>query len=280
MQNSRYWSQYISPLTPIPAGFDPYGSPRGKIDAILFDIYGTLLISGSGDIGTATKSEIDFARLTELLQRHKIMQAPRQLLGELSNTIRTEHRRSQEMGIEYPEVDIISIWRKVLGRSLPDDLAGFALTFELIVNPIYPMPHLSHLLAACRSRAIKMGIVSNAQFYTPILFEYVMNAGMIALGFDPDLTVFSHRFGRAKPSRTLFETTAENLVRKGVQRTATLYVGNDMLNDIKPAHEAGFQTALFAGDSRSLRLRKEDPRCKGISADMVVTDLLQLVGFI
>jgi len=32
----------------------------------------------------------------------------------------------------------------------------------------------------------------------------------------------------------------------------TLYVGNDMLNDIWTATEAGCRTVLFAGDQRSL----------------------------
>jgi putative hydrolase of the HAD superfamily len=33
-----------------------------------------------------------------------------------------------------------------------------------------------------------------------------------------------------------------------------------MLNDIQGAASAGFKTALFAGDRRSLRLRENDPR--------------------
>ena len=61
---------------------------------------------------------------------------------------------------------------------------------------------------------------------------------------------------------------------------AVLYVGNDMLNDIYPAAKAGFKTALFAGDSRSLRLRKDKPKCKYLSADIVITDLIQLLDYL
>ena len=280
MPSSAHWSQYISPLAPIPTGHDVCGRAVGRIDGMLFDVYGTLLISGSGEVGSASTSAIDFLKMTALLKRYRIPQTPRQLLNRLSTTIRTAHRQSQTKGVEYPEVDMLGIWREVLGKRVPDDLAGFALAFELIVNPVYPMPHLGRLLSACRSRGLKMGIVSNAQFYTPILFEFFMNAGMTALGFDPELVVFSYRYGRAKPSPVLFEAVGEALIKKGGQRAATLYVGNDMLNDIKPAHEAGFQTALFAGDARSLRLRKDDPRCDGVSADIIVTELMQLLDFI
>jgi putative hydrolase of the HAD superfamily len=73
---------------------------------------------------------------------------------------------------------------------------------------------------------------------------------------------------------------AEKLYSKGIQPVAVLYVGNDMLNDIYPANAIGFQTALFAGDRRSLRLRKDDPRCAALSPDLVVTDLGQLEQYI
>jgi putative hydrolase of the HAD superfamily len=50
-----------------------------------------------------------------------------------------------------------------------------------------------------------------------------------------------------------------------------------MLNDILPAQTTGFRTALFAGDKRSLRLRRDNPRCSNLKPDMVLTDLVQLV---
>ena len=43
-----------------------------------------------------------------------------------------------------------------------------------------------------------------------------------------------------------------------------------------PADAVGFQTALFAGDRRSLRLRTEDRRCLDLRPDLVLTDLGQL----
>jgi putative hydrolase of the HAD superfamily len=54
-------------------------------------------------------------------------------------------------------------------------------------------------------------------------------------------------------------------------------VGNDIFNDILPAAAEGFQTALFAGDRRSLRLRSEDARCAGVQPDLVITDWRQII---
>jgi putative hydrolase of the HAD superfamily len=153
---------------------------------------------------------------------------------------------------------------------------AFALEYELIVNPVYSMPHLEQLLDHCRTLPVAMGIVSNAQFFTPCLFEWFLGARLEALGFADELLVFSYRTGHAKPSPLLFQLARKALKARGIQAQDVLFVGNDMLNDIYPARQAGFQTALFAGDQRSLRLRREQKQCLNLKPDLVITDLQQL----
>ncbi|MBW1867325.1 MAG: HAD family hydrolase, partial [Deltaproteobacteria bacterium] len=100
------------------------------------------------------------------------------------------------------------------------------------------------------------------------------------LGFEKDLTFFSCNLGCAKPSRIIFNLAVKSLKRKKIAPGTTLYVGNDMLNDIYPAARAGMKTALFAGDARSLRLRTGHRECHGLSADLVVTGLMQIPALI
>jgi putative hydrolase of the HAD superfamily len=166
---------------------------------------------------------------------------------------------------------------QVLENNDADLVQAFALEFELIVNPVFPMPHLAALLSGCRKRKLWMGIISNAQFYTPHLFQWFLDANYEALGFCTDLVFFSYQFGYAKPSSFLFNLATIKLKEKGIREHGVLYVGNDMLNDIYPAAITGFKTALFAGDKRSLRLRKDEPKCRHLSADIVITDLIQLL---
>lgn len=125
-----------------------------------------------------------------------------------------------------------------------------------------------------------MGLISNAQFYTVYLFKWLLGAAPEDLGFQPGLIFLSYQTGYAKPSPELFQRAADALNKMNIQTQAVLFMGNDMLNDILPAKRAGFKTALFAGDKRSLRLRKDDPRCRNQSADIVLTDLIQLFDFI
>jgi putative hydrolase of the HAD superfamily len=100
------------------------------------------------------------------------------------------------------------------------------------------------------------------------------------LGFDADLTHYSYRFGQAKPSKTLFNACSNTLIERGLPPSSVVYVGNDVLNDILPASALGWQTALFAGDRRSLRLRQDHAACRTIHPDLVITDLRQLLDWI
>ena len=124
-----------------------------------------------------------------------------------------------------------------------------------------------------------MGIISNAQFYTKYLFKWFLGKGLKDLGFHSELIFLSYKCGYAKPSRFMFSLAAEKLEKIGIPAAAAVYMGNDMLNDIYPANQEGFLTALFAGDSRSLRIRENDPRCSALEPDYIVNDLIQLADF-
>ena len=113
-----------------------------------------------------------------------------------------------------------------------------------------------------------------------VLFEWFLKTDLKELGFTTELIFLSYLFGQGKPSQELFSLAQTQLDLYGITPDSVLYLGNDMLNDIYPAHHSGFQTALFAGDARSLRRREDDPRCIGLAPDLVVTDLIQITELI
>ncbi|MEJ2221687.1 MAG: HAD family hydrolase [Desulfobacterales bacterium] len=267
-------------MSPQPTSMTPGGDLKAKIRCVLFDIYGTLFISGSGDVGLARKTTSTSRKLEQLMQKYDVGKPAQDLVAELHDAIEIKHRILKNQGIDYPEIKIDEIWQQILGRGNIQRVRQFAIEYELIVNPVYPMPNLEKMLAACWQQNLAMGIISNAQFYTPLLFEWFLGDRMENLGFDPELIFLSYRSGCAKPSETLFKMAAAAIEAKGLDTAAALFVGNDMLNDIYPAHQLGFQTALFAGDARSLRLRTDDPRCANLSADLILTDLGQLIEHI
>jgi putative hydrolase of the HAD superfamily len=274
------FSKYRVPLSPIPTGLEAGGKLPDPVSGVMFDIYGTLFISGSGDIGTVRKRLRNSNRLDALISEYGITATPETLLTAYFSAIEKTHERLKQSGIDYPEVEIDRIWQEVLNIDGIDTIRRFATEFELIVNPVYPMPHLAELLTGCREKKLAMGIVSNAQFFTADLFQWFLGKDPEMLGFDPELLIYSFRHGCAKPSPRLFDAAVQALGRKGIDPAQVLYLGNDMRNDVWAAGRAGFRTALFAGDTRSLRLRKDMTECRDIAPDLLITDLNQLIGYL
>jgi len=270
----------LRPLEPVPTGLVPAIPAQADIKAVLFDVYGTLFISGSGDISLAQAAARSDGALAALLEKFNIKIPPHNFQEQFFAAVKDSHARSRQQGIAYPEVKIDAIWQAVAGF---EDLARarqFAIEYEVLVNPVGPMPHLAAVLEICRTAGAAMGIISNAQFFTPLLFDWFLDAPPEKLGFSPDLLLYSWEWGLAKPSEKLFETAARRLADRGIGPEKVLYVGNDMRNDILPARSVGFLTALFAGDKRSLRLRKNNFLCAALTPDLVITDLIQLADWL
>lgn len=272
--------QDFKTLLPIPTGLGPDGKLEEKVRCILFDVYGTLFISGSGDISIARKQSQQTQDLETLLDKYQINKNPQTILNELFFAIDSEHERLKKKGRDFPEVEIDQVWMRFLDIGGLDTVRKFAVEFELIVNPVYPMPNLEKMLSVCKHSNVLMGIISNAQFFTPYLFNWFFDSTPESLGFNSHLIFYSYKFGHAKPSTVMFDLAAKQLDRMSMAKHSVLYIGNDMLNDIYPAKKVGFKTALFAGDARSLRLRESNPKCKNLSADIIITDLVQIIDLI
>ncbi len=285
---SNIFRRQSEPLEPIPTGETPLLSKLPGIRAVLFDVYGTLFISASGDMGTTKEAACESALVGALEALGIAVTGPTgQGVELLAERIAASHGESREAGIEFPEVDIVAVWRQVLrelarrGVIGPSDARAvdprrLAVEYEARANPCWPMPGVRDCLDHLLGRGFLLGIISNAQFYVVELFEALLDGPPEVWGFQRDLQFYSCRHGQAKPGTVLFEAAARTLRRRGIAAAEALYVGNDMLNDVFPARQVGFCTALFAGDARSLRHRAECPQVDGISPDLVVTDLSQL----
>lgn len=271
---------HLKPMKPEPTPLAVEGGLRLPITCLLCDIYGTLLISGSGDIGISRRQAAEENALNRLLGDYGINRPLAELRHDLYDAIEKEHHRKRAKGIGYPEVKIDDIWAAILPFGGKEKIRTFAAQWEMVVNPVWPMPGMQELIAACRLGGIALGIISNAQFFTPLLFEWLLGADFERLGFDRRLIHLSYRHGRAKPSPSLFASAVNRLEAMGIAKEETAFIGNDMRNDIAPAHAAGLQTILFAGDARSLRMRKNDPLFRDLKPDLQITHLNQLASFL
>lgn len=178
----------------------------------------------------------------------------------------------EEKEVEFPEVKIEEVWNAILlmlkrrgYRFTHKDIRteaqlaqcmAYYYNFHTFNRGLYP--GVSDALCALRKKNMRLGIVSNAQFYTPIdltLFLRDQSGGGIDdLGelFDPELVFYSFEYSTAKPGPLLFRKLFDSLYEYQVLPSQTVFVGNDLAADIRPAKEAGMKTALFTGDDQSI----------------------------
>jgi putative hydrolase of the HAD superfamily len=282
----RRFSFPLEPLPPPPLPPDR-GLPAdaGPVQAVLFDVYGTLFCSAAGDIGTGEPGPGGSERREGLLEELAGEYAPgltgTELRDFFERGVRLFHRE-RAAHTPFPELRVEELWARFLRdrgerEGLQRRACELALRYELAVNPVWPMPGAVEALGALSKEPGNLGIISNAQFYTPLLFEAFFGGPPEALGFDPALLIYSFEAGEAKPAPGLFRRAVERLAERGLTPGQCLYVGNDMLKDIYGAASAGFRTALFAGDGRSLRLRDGDERVRGLKPSRIIRRLIDLV---
>ncbi len=272
---------------PFTTGVDPKLSKLEGIRAVYFDVYGTILISGTepmlrSDQNRELKHLSDSFKAFGLNQNVKII---KWAIDRLHHHVGESHRDKKAKGIDYPEVDIIAIWQNVIEdlktesklSSFDNDLVPDLLTdFVTRYDEPWLMPGLETTLNELEVAGKDIGIISNSQFYTPITLEALTGRSVTDLGFEAEKCFWSYSEDIAKPSIEFYERAVSYLNTIGMDSREVLFVGNDMLNDIYPAQKAGFKTALFAGDKRSLRLREDDERCIDLKPDLVITRLSQI----
>ncbi|MBN1765751.1 MAG: HAD hydrolase-like protein [Sedimentisphaerales bacterium] len=295
--------------TVTPAEIDYTQADLSDIRVILWDIYGTLCGVDVGDLEkTLEHSErvvkaaavmVEKFNLARPLQKIHDDQPPEKNLADLYlQLIADSHLRSREAGIEYPEVEIEQIWILIIEKLLSHGLIiaeeeprlytayRWAYFFEYSLQRIFLYPQVDAALEALKQAGIIQGIISNAQFYTPLHLRRLLRNSSphkdleLEDYFHPSLVYFSYELGFSKPNPGAFLRALDFLKKQGIEPHEILYVGNDMLNDIWAAAQLGIITLLFAGDASQTTLRQEDPRCRALKPHAIAITMNQIVEMV
>lgn len=218
----------------------PAATPPRSYRAVIFDIYGTLLVAAPG--GVKPDPLIDPV-LRDILRQFG-HQPPLSPSSELHAAVLRHHDAAETT---YPEIDLRILWREILSLEPGTDTTPLVEAIEAAWHPATLMPGAESVIQRLSRSGISLGLLSNAQSNT------LASLGGIADLFSPELTLLSYQHGIAKPAPELFKILADRLAGRGITPAETLYVGNDPLQDIIPAATAGFRTALFTGHPDSSR---------------------------
>ena len=184
--NIKHWLENLEELRPIPTGFCPNLKTDSPVKAVIFDIYGTLIISASGDIDQATISEENMYKALRAggFPTEMNKNAAAFLVEQLPLKIKEQQEKLKKNGHAFPDVDIFRVWEdmflaaeheSLLERRGQESLSDVIMVFELLSNKVFPMPGMKEVLMELNRKGIPLGIVSNAQFYTPIIMNYFIS---------------------------------------------------------------------------------------------------------
>jgi putative hydrolase of the HAD superfamily len=274
------------------------------IRVMVFDVYGTLFNYWKPQFAQESAKNkvlldtfaatISYFGMGPYLSEMNPQSSPEQTLWDLYHgLIALKRDLLLEKELSHPEIRIEEIWLTILlmlkrrGFSFtkmdlgPDDdlsrCIAYYYNFHVFRRGLYP--GVAEALLALKQKNIALGILSNAQFYTPIdltLFLRDQTHGRIEDKgeiFDDDLVFYSCDYKAAKPSRILFRKLFDALYEYQVLPSQSVFVGNDLASDIKPAKELGMKTALFTGDDQCTFVHDLED---SIVPDIVFSDWMEL----
>jgi putative hydrolase of the HAD superfamily len=271
-----------------PVKYPAIGENLSDVRAVIFDVYGTLINYWREEMGheperrnlfiDACEKVSGMFGFTDYLREMNPEAPPQNTLYDLyCGLIALRRERAPQAGITNPEIKIEEVWSiilKMLERhgyrpeGIPgakDDLSryvAYAYNFYSLGRRLYP--GVTAALTGLRDASIVLGIVSNAQFYTPIDLTLLIRDQSAGIHedlnelFDPDFTIFSYEWGAAKPDMLLFGKLYDALYERHILPQQTVFVGNDLVLDVEPAAAAGMKTALFTGDRWSAYFHEQE----------------------
>lgn len=193
----------------------------------IFDLYGTLV-----DIWTDESTDEFWEDVASLLSDGE----------EMATQVREEYRSicaSYHKG-GYHEINLLSVFEDMLrNRGATTDAAPyFALEFRrMSMVRIQAFPGVKEMLEELRAQGSGVYLLSNAQSCFTI--DELHTTGLYDL-FDG--IVISSDIGVKKPSAEAFEIAFKKF---GITRENSIYVGNDLRDDVLGATRAGLDTVYI-----------------------------------
>ena len=247
--------QVPDPQSTVSPGEVPILEPLPKV--VLFDVYGTLVCPLVGDLADQSRlasGEDSFVTTAERFGYSKNVGI--KWHEWFFEAIAREHQEMKKKGIAPAEVQVDQIWVEMLERVGGDhsvvQAQRVAAYREMVANPVRAFSGAKAVLRALKRRGMRLGIVSNSQFYTLPILGMTLEIDPDEF-FEPAITFLSFRLGFAKPSPYFFRLVRSAVVQLACRPDEALVVGNDCENDVLAAQAHGLQALLFHGNDQSVR---------------------------
>jgi hypothetical protein len=273
-----------------------------KMKAVLWNVYGTLLAIGQGELlfEHPQKFVMDVA-LDKTVQAFKMWGSmsrkpgqPAEYMRQIYAAVLVEQRALRTGGEKYPELCADRVWEAIIKKLLQKDYkfdAGFfgalnefsrkvAYFFHASLQGTACYPGAADALKHVHDAGLLQGLLGEGQCFTTVQLRRGLAAQDEAADLDVLLTegisALSCDVRGHKPSERLFRKALDALEEKGVEAGEVLHVGSRVALDVAPARRLGMKTALFAGDRASLAATPEQLKDAANRPDVLLTELGQI----
>lgn len=230
------------------------------INAIIFDLYGTLI-----DIRTDEKDIGTYWILSRYLMYHGVQITAEDLKNEYFEGINKSLTNTDE---QHPEVNVFDIFSQIMhryGRGIYNEqcINDICMLFRsLTIRNFQLFPDVIETLSFLQSRYI-LGLVSDAQW---VFTEPELKIANIDRFFKK--RVLSSRYGYKKPDKRLFKSMLKKL---DIKPEEAIYIGDNPQRDLVGAKQSGLRCILF---------RNESPSFNGYTADGIFHNYNELINII
>ena len=171
----------------------------------------------------------------------------------LHEEIRRSNDERRSEACPQPEVDIVDVWRRILHRcgiaaeSHPTRLVvQLAAAYEARANPTWPMPGATELLARLHERrSFRWGSSATLRSSLPVWSKTCSWKNRSPMADLISISAFFRTdFGKRSRAPDCSMHCADGLARRSILPHEAIYVGNDMLNDVWAASQAGLENRL------------------------------------
>jgi hypothetical protein len=280
----------------------PHLAPMPEVQAVVWNLYGTLLAIGGGDlVFQHPQPFVMELALDKTVQEFKMWGSmtrkpgqPSEYLAQLYTRALDEQKMAPSPGEKNPEIMAEKIWESIIKKLLQKEYqfdAGFfgslneysrkvAYFFHASLQGTAALEGAAEALEAVHGSGRVQGLTADGQCFSLVQLKRGLTAQGCATSLEDllpvELRALSADYRARKPSDKLFRHVLAGLSKRGIEPGQVLHVGSRIAQDIVPAKRLGLRTALYAGDKESLQASAEQLKDAATRPDALITELTQI----
>lgn len=211
-----------------------YVAAHGRPHGILFDYGGTLVDEVRYDPDAGLDAVLAHATAPVVgVQLDRVRARAARVAREVAD-------RREEHHVETPWISTSRLIYDACGVTFRQPWDALALTFWDAAVTTVPTPGIHEALAACRTAGMRMGVLSNSSFASPVIAHELSKHGLETFF---EFVMVTADYAVRKPTPLVFDAA---VARLGTPVAHTWFIGDRLDTDVAGSRAAGLTAAWYA----------------------------------